>query len=44
VIEDCSALGIDPPMSAADINAVTEKVKEKLAFWKADQKAQTEKV
>lgn len=44
VIEDCSALGIDPPMSAADIPAVAEKVKEKLAFWKADQKSQTEKV
>lgn len=44
VLEDCSAMGIDPPMSAADISAVTEKVKEKLAFWRADQKAQTEKV
>jgi hypothetical protein len=44
VLEDCGAMGIDPPMSAADIPAVTEKVKEKLAFWKADQKAQTEKV
>jgi hypothetical protein len=31
-------------MSSADIPAVTEKVKEKLAYWKADQKAQTEKV
>jgi len=44
VMEDCSAMGIDPPMSSADIPAVTEKVKEKLAYWKADQKAQTEKV
>jgi len=36
-------MGIDPPMSAADIPAVTEKVKEKLGHWKADQKSQTEK-
>jgi uncharacterized coiled-coil DUF342 family protein len=44
VMEDCSAMGIDPPMTAAEIPAVTEKVKEKLAHWKADQKAQTERV
>lgn len=44
VMEDCSTMGIDPPMSAADIPAVTEKVKEKLAHWKADQKAQTDRV
>jgi uncharacterized coiled-coil DUF342 family protein len=44
VMEDCSAMGIEPPMTAADVPAVTEKVKEKLAHWKADQKAQTEKV
>lgn len=44
VMEDCSAMGIDPPMSAADIPSTTEKVKEKLAHWKADQKAETERV
>jgi uncharacterized coiled-coil DUF342 family protein len=44
VMEDCNTMGIDPPMSPADIPSVTEKVKEKLAHWKADQKAQTEKV
>lgn len=44
VMEDCDAMGIDPPMSAADIPAVTEKVKEKLGHWKADQKSQTDKV
>lgn len=44
VMEDCGSMGIEPPMSAADIPGVTEKVKEKLAFWKSDQKAQTEKV
>lgn len=44
VMEDCSSMGIEPPMTAADVPAVTEKVKEKLAHWKADQKAQTERV
>ena len=44
VMEDCSSMGIEPPMSATDIPAILEKVKEKLAFWRADQKAQTEKV
>jgi uncharacterized coiled-coil DUF342 family protein len=44
VMEDCAAMGIEPPMSAADVPGVLEKVKEKLAFWKKDQKAQTEKV
>ncbi|KAF4625482.1 hypothetical protein G7Y89_g12685 [Cudoniella acicularis] len=43
VMEDCSAMGIDPPMSAADIPAVREKVKAKLDHWKADQEAQTQK-
>ncbi|KAH8820132.1 nuclear segregation protein [Xylogone sp. PMI_703] len=43
VMEDCNAMGINPPMSAADIPAVTEKVKEKLEFWKKDQEAQTQK-
>lgn len=44
VLEDCSSMGIEPPMSAADIPAVLAKAQEKLAFWRADQKAQTEKV
>ena len=43
VIEDCEFLKIDPPMSAADIPAVQEKVKAKLDHWKADQEAQTAK-
>jgi uncharacterized coiled-coil DUF342 family protein len=43
VMEDCSAMGVDPPMSAADMPAVREKVKAKLDHWKADQDAQTEK-
>jgi uncharacterized coiled-coil DUF342 family protein len=44
VIEDCAALGVEPPMSHEDKAKVAEKVKEKLDFWKKDQKAQTEKV
>ena len=44
VIEDCEFLKIDPPMSAADIPGVREKVKAKLDNWKADQEAQTAKV
>ncbi|CRK21836.1 hypothetical protein BN1708_003452 [Verticillium longisporum] len=43
VVEDCAAMGIDPPMSAADIPSVTEQVKAKLDHWKADQAAQTKK-
>jgi uncharacterized coiled-coil DUF342 family protein len=41
LIEDCASMGIDPPMSAADYPAVTEKVQEKLTFWKKDQKRKT---
>ena len=44
VMEDCAAMGIDPPMSASDIPAVREKVKAKLDHWKSDQDAQTERV
>lgn len=44
VMEDCASMGIEPPMSAADIPSVLEKVKGKLAHWKADQDAQTERV
>ncbi|KAM0284713.1 hypothetical protein ACHAQH_001868 [Verticillium albo-atrum] len=43
VVEDCAAMGIDPPMSAADIASVTEQVKAKLDHWKSDQAAQTQK-
>lgn len=44
VLEDCSAMSIDPPMSQAEVPAVIEKVKAKLDHWKTDQKVQTEKV
>ncbi|KAF5554893.1 brefeldin A resistance BFR1 (maintenance of normal ploidy) [Fusarium mexicanum] len=43
VVEDCAAMGIDPPMSAADIPDVAEKVRAKLDFWKNDQEAQTQR-
>ncbi|KAH7275429.1 multicopy suppressor of BFA (Brefeldin A) [Fusarium solani] len=43
VVEDCAAMGIDPPMSALDIPGVTEKVRAKLDFWKNDQEAQTKR-
>jgi hypothetical protein len=44
VVEDCAAMGIDPPMSALDVPAVTEKVRAKLDFWKGDQETQTKRV
>lgn len=44
VLEDCSYMGIDPPMSADEVPGVIEKVKAKLDHWKADQASQTQKV
>ncbi|KAI0840870.1 hypothetical protein F5Y06DRAFT_261944 [Hypoxylon sp. FL0890] len=43
VIDDCAFLGIDPPMSPAEIPAAIEKVKAKLEHWKSDQQAQTQR-
>lgn len=43
VMEDCASMGIEPPMSPAEIPEVREKVKAKLEFWKSDQEAQTKK-
>ncbi|KAK8128378.1 Nuclear segregation protein [Apiospora sp. TS-2023a] len=43
VIEDCSSMGIEPPMSAAEIPEVVKQVKEKLDHWKSDQKTQTQR-
>ncbi|KAI1430579.1 hypothetical protein GGR50DRAFT_701453 [Xylaria sp. CBS 124048] len=43
VIDDCSFLGINPPMSATDVPATIEKVKEKLDHWKSDQQAETQR-
>ena len=44
VIEDCAFVGVDPPMSPADVPAVTEKVKAKLENWKKEQPEQTKRV
>jgi uncharacterized coiled-coil DUF342 family protein len=44
VIEDCSSLGVSPPMKAEDVPATIEEVKKKLAHWKEDQAAQTQRV
>lgn len=44
VVEDCSFMNIDPPMSQEDVPAVTEKVRAKLEHWKSDQEAQTQRV
>ncbi|TVY88484.1 Uncharacterized protein LAWI1_G004549 [Lachnellula willkommii] len=43
VMNDCASMGIEPPMSSADVEPVVEKVRAKLEFYKSDQKAQTEK-
>lgn len=44
VVEDCAAMGIDPPMGPDDVPSVIEKVKAKLEHWKSDQAAQTQRV
>ena len=44
VVEDCSFMGIEPPMASADVPAVIEKVRAKLDHWKGDQAAQTQRV
>ncbi|KAK4129987.1 hypothetical protein BT67DRAFT_452735 [Trichocladium antarcticum] len=41
VIEDCAFVGVEPPMSAAEVPAALEKIKAKLDHWKADQPEQT---
>ncbi|KAF7562499.1 hypothetical protein G7046_g1637 [Stylonectria norvegica] len=43
VVEDCTAMGIEPPMSAAEVPAVIEKVRAKLDNWKSDQETQTKR-
>lgn len=44
VVEDCAFMGIDPPMSSADVPGVIDKVRAKLDHWKADQAEQTQRV
>ncbi|KKA27354.1 hypothetical protein TD95_003195 [Thielaviopsis punctulata] len=43
VVQDCTYMGIDPPMSAAEVPEVAEKVKAKLDHWKQNQAAETQK-
>lgn len=43
-IEGLAAIGIDPPLSQADVPNVVEKLKEKIAFWKSDQERKTQEV
>ncbi|KAI1845810.1 hypothetical protein JX265_000011 [Neoarthrinium moseri] len=43
VIEDCSSMGVSPPMKAEDVPAAIEEIKKKLAHWKEDQQAQTQR-
>jgi len=43
-LEDCSFLGVEPPMKSEDVPSVVEKVNEKLAYWKEHQGAETKKV
>ena len=44
VIEQLSKVGVDAPSSQADVPAVVEKLKEKLAHWKEDQDRKTNEV
>lgn len=43
-IRSLGEINVDPPMSQADVPAVVEKLKEKLAFWKGDQDRKTKEV
>lgn len=44
IIEELGKIGVAPPATQADVPSVVEKLKEKVAAWKSDEKAQTEKV
>ncbi|KAI0132154.1 hypothetical protein BJ170DRAFT_233168 [Xylariales sp. AK1849] len=43
VIDDCSSMGINPPMTADDVPQAVEEIKKKLAHWREDQKTQTQR-
>ncbi|EGS21173.1 nuclear segregation protein (bfr1)-like protein [Thermochaetoides thermophila DSM 1495] len=43
VVEDCAFIGVEPPMSAAEVPGVMEKIRAKLEQWKIDQPIQTQK-
>jgi len=40
-IGSLALINVDPPMSQAEVPAVVEKLKEKLAYWKGDQERKT---
>ncbi|KAJ9664865.1 multicopy suppressor of BFA (Brefeldin A) [Coniosporium apollinis] len=42
VIEQLAKLNVEPPMNQSDVPPVVEKLKEKLEFWKQNQKKKTE--
>jgi uncharacterized coiled-coil DUF342 family protein len=44
IIEELSKVGVDAPMSQADVPAVVAKLNEKLAQWKKDQDKKTKEV
>jgi uncharacterized small protein (DUF1192 family) len=44
VIEDLGHIGVDPPSTQADVPGVIEKIKEKIAKWKAGQDSKTKEV
>lgn len=43
-IDSLGKIGVDPPMAQSDVPSVVEKLKEKLEFWKGDQKRKTDEV
>jgi uncharacterized coiled-coil DUF342 family protein len=43
-IDSLAKIGVDPPMSQAEVPTVVEKLKEKLNFWKSDQDRKTKEV
>jgi len=44
LIEGLGRLGVDPPSNQSEVAPTVEKLKEKVANWKKDQKEQTDKV
>lgn len=43
-IGSLAQIDVNPPMSQADVPALVEQLKEKLAFWKGDQERKTQEV
>ena len=43
-LDSLAKVGVDPPASQSDVLGVVEKLKEKLEFWKGDQKRKTDEV